>query len=96
MLWLCHLLDHEVLAGGERELDKEHLLLNILSPEERHVASAHTPLAILEDKGVGNVVQMGAQEEEKMSLVTSYPALLQQVRPTTWSRESGGRLPRLC
>lgn len=41
------------------------------------MASAHTPLATLDDEGGGSVFQLGAQEEEDMSLVTSYPGLLQ-------------------
>lgn len=67
-------------------MDKVHLLLNVLSPEGGHITFAHAPLATLDGKGAGNVVPVGTQEEEKMSLVTSYPALLQQVRATTWSR----------
>lgn len=35
ILWVCHLLNHEVMAEGKIEVDGAHLLLNILSPEER-------------------------------------------------------------
>lgn len=67
-------------------MDEVHLLLDVLSPKGGHITSAHAPLAILDGKGAGNVVPMGTQEEEKMSLVTSDLALLQQVRATTRSR----------
>lgn len=73
----CRLLGHVVTAEGERRVEEVHQLLNTLSPEERHAASAHTPLATFDGTGGGNVVQRGAQEEDDMSLVTSYPALLQ-------------------
>lgn len=67
--------------AGEREV------------EGAHTASAHTPLATLDDKGGGNVGQLGAQEEEEMSLVTSYPRLLQEVRAKLGQ---GAGAPRLC
>lgn len=81
------------LRAGEREVDRVRLLLNVLSPEERHTVSAHTPLATLDDKGGGNVGQLGAQEKEEMSLVTSYPGLLQEVRAKLGQRAGA---PRLC
>ena len=58
-------------------MEEVHQLLNTLNPEERHAASACTPLAIFDGTGGGNVVQRGAQEEDDMSLVTSCPAPLQ-------------------
>lgn len=67
----CHLLGHMVTAAGEREVDEAHLLLTVLSP---HCFCSHS-LATLDDKGGGNVVQLGAQEEKEMSLVTSYSGL---------------------
>ena len=67
-----------VIAAGKRKADETHLLLNVLSPEERHIASTHTLLVTLDDKGDGDVAQLGAQEEEEMSVVTSYPSLVKR------------------
>lgn len=80
-------------AEGKREMDEIPLPLDVLSPEERHSAFAHPASATLDGTAAGNVVQMGDQEEQRVSLVTSYSVLLQQVRATVWSGGWGEGCP---
>lgn len=46
-----------------KEGDEAYMLLDVLSPE-RHIASVHRPLATLDGRGAGDVVQMGARKRE--------------------------------
>lgn len=78
---LCHLLDHEAVATGKREVEGTPVCFLTSSAQKRD----RLPLLMchqLDGRGGGAGVQMASWEEE-MSLLTRYPVLLQRVRMTT-------------